>query len=122
MGAAARTFAQCRWRSRSCDRALTAPPRAGSLRAAIHMSLLDLLQGKWLGHPLHPALVHLPTGLWTSAAVFDLIGVCRGGGRAAFVASFACIAAGIVTALAAAPTGLADWWGIKRAKPAWKIG
>ena len=24
------------------------------------------LQGKWLGHPLHPAMVHLPTGAWTA--------------------------------------------------------
>ena len=31
------------------------------------MSLKDLLQGKWLGHPLHPALVHVPTGLWPAA-------------------------------------------------------
>ena len=39
------------------------------------MSLFKaLLQGKWLGHPLHPALVHLPTGLFPAALLFDVIG------------------------------------------------
>jgi uncharacterized membrane protein len=33
----------------------------------------SFLQGKWLGHPLHPALVHIPVGAWTAALIFDLI-------------------------------------------------
>jgi len=33
----------------------------------------DLLHGVWLGHPLHPAMVHAPVGAWMSAAILDLI-------------------------------------------------
>lgn len=32
-----------------------------------------VLHGEFLGHPLHPTLVAVPIGAWTSAAVFDLI-------------------------------------------------
>ena len=84
--------------------------------------LKALLQGKWLGHPLHPALVHLPVGAWTGALIFDLCSIASIGGNSAVLASFACIVIGIVVALAAAPTGLADWWEIKPEKPAYKIG
>ena len=37
------------------------------------MKLLEILQGKWLGHPLHPAIVHVPIGLWTVACQLDVI-------------------------------------------------
>ena len=87
------------------------------------MSLIkDFLHGKWLGHPLHPALVHVPTGLFPAALLFDLIGWAGGDvdvlGRCAFWS----IAIGIIVALIAAPTGLADWWDIKSGKPAHKLG
>ena len=36
--------------------------------------------------------------------------------------SFYAIAFGLAAALLAAPTGLVDWSGIKKEKPAWKIG
>ncbi|MGV9748189.1 DUF2231 domain-containing protein [Rhodococcus zopfii] len=32
-----------------------------------------VLRGDFLGHPLHPALVAVPIGAWSSAAVFDLV-------------------------------------------------
>lgn len=32
-----------------------------------------MLRGEFLGHPLHPALVAVPIGAWSSAAVFDLL-------------------------------------------------
>lgn len=85
----------------------------------------DFLQGKWLKHPLHPILVHLPTGLWPAALVFDLIAVFGAGGEAGnrlVRISFYCIALGLLSALAAAPAGLADWWDIKPNKPARKMG
>jgi uncharacterized membrane protein len=84
--------------------------------------LKAFLQGKWLGHPLHPAIVHLPTGAWTGALIFDLCSIANVGGSAMSVASFACIVVGIAAALAAAPTGLADWLEIKPEKPAYHIG
>ena len=34
----------------------------------------DTLSGTWLGHPLHPLLVGVPIGAWTSASLLDLWG------------------------------------------------
>ena len=88
------------------------------------MPIKDILQGKWLGHPLHPALVHVPTGLWPAALVFDLVSLAsddpiRAG---AMRVALWCLVVGILAALAAAPTGLADFWDIKSEKPAHKLG
>jgi len=70
---------------------------------------LELLHGgRWVGHPLHPALSDLPIGLWTSATVLDLADrnpAPQGGIDAAGVLS----AAGIVAACATALTGISDW-------------
>src|ERR1700761_9175668 len=36
--------------------------------------LLELLHGgRWIGHPLHPALSDLPIGLWTGVTVLDAL-------------------------------------------------
>jgi uncharacterized membrane protein len=61
----------------------------------------DLLRGKPLGHPIHPAIVAVPLGAWASATVFDLVG--DGGGARRL------IAVGCVAALPAALTGGTDW-------------
>jgi uncharacterized membrane protein len=82
----------------------------------------NFLQGKWLGHPLHTFLVHLPTGLWPAALVFDVLTTLGIGGNVLTRLSFYAIGLGLLSALLAIPTGLADWWDIKRDKPAWKIG
>jgi uncharacterized membrane protein len=82
----------------------------------------EFLQGSWLKHPLHPILAHLPMALWPAALVFDLLANLDVGGNAMIRTSFAAILAGLVAALLAAPTGLADWLGIKRDRPAWRIG
>lgn len=85
-------------------------------------AIKNFLQGKWLGHPLHPALVHVPTGLFPAALLFDLMMLAGQDenvfGRCALWA----IAVGLVVALAAAPTGLADWLEIKSGKPAHRLG
>jgi nitrite reductase/ring-hydroxylating ferredoxin subunit/uncharacterized membrane protein len=70
---------------------------------------LELMHGgRWLGHPIHPALSDLPVGLWTGATLLDLTDrspAPPGGAGAAGVLS----AAGIIAACAAALTGLSDW-------------
>src|SRR5512147_3184647 len=33
----------------------------------------SLLNGTWLGHPLHPAITDVPIGAWALAAVLDVI-------------------------------------------------
>ena len=62
----------------------------------------DLLHGTWLGHPLHPSLVQVPVGAWTSAAVLDLV---PGQRRAAAVL----VAVGLAGAVPAALAGWVDW-------------
>jgi nitrite reductase/ring-hydroxylating ferredoxin subunit/uncharacterized membrane protein len=64
--------------------------------------LRDLLHGVWLGHPLHPAMVHAPVGAWVSAAVLDAV---PGQERAATTL----VAAGTVAALPTAVAGANDW-------------
>jgi len=61
----------------------------------------DLLHGRWLGHALHPVLVDLPIGFWTSAMLLELVGARK--------SARLLTAAGSVSALGAALTGLADW-------------
>jgi uncharacterized membrane protein len=84
------------------------------------MSLGDVLKGKPLGHPLHPALAHLPAGLFPAALVSDLL--YHSTASPAFVElSFAALLTGAVVALLAIPTGIADLSEIKPGKPARKL-
>jgi nitrite reductase/ring-hydroxylating ferredoxin subunit/uncharacterized membrane protein len=77
--------------------------------------VLELMHGgRWLGHPLHPALSDLPIGLWAGALILDLAGAEPAGGPAGGqengtdpVALFT--AAGVVAAVATAATGIVDW-------------
>src|SRR5437016_14585341 len=84
--------------------------------------LLNILKGKWLGHPLHPILVHIPMAMWPGALIFDLLSKWQIGGNAMVRLSFYAIVFGLAASLLALPTGLVDWTGIKKEKPAWKIG
>jgi nitrite reductase/ring-hydroxylating ferredoxin subunit/uncharacterized membrane protein len=68
----------------------------------------DMLHGRWLGHPLHPALVNVPLGAWTVAAVLDAVEEVSGNGALGSSAD-AAIGLGVVGALGAAITGIADW-------------
>src|SRR5687767_3488865 len=82
----------------------------------------ELLKGKWLGHPLHAAVVHIPVALWPGALLFDLLSYAGVGGNTVLRLSFIAIAVGLAGALIAVPTGVADWSEIKQERPAWKIG
>lgn len=68
----------------------------------------DALHGRWLGHPLHPVLTDIPIGAWMMAQVFDALGAARRT-RAYDGAARVCITTGLVGAVGAAVTGLADW-------------
>ncbi len=85
-------------------------------------AIKGFLQGKWLRHPLHPALVHLPTALWPAALFFDLFSQTDRGGVVPVQIAYYAILLGLVVAAAAAVTGLADWLDIKPEKPARKLG
>jgi len=61
----------------------------------------DFLYGTWLGHPLHPAVVAIPLGAWSAAAVFDLLGEQR--------AADLLVGLGLAGAAGSAVTGAAQW-------------
>ncbi|MFF4952193.1 Rieske 2Fe-2S domain-containing protein [Streptomyces chattanoogensis] len=62
----------------------------------------DVLHGRQLGHPLHPALVQVPIGAWTSAALLDVV---PGASRSARFL----VGVGVVAAVPAALAGWVDW-------------
>jgi nitrite reductase/ring-hydroxylating ferredoxin subunit/uncharacterized membrane protein len=61
----------------------------------------DLLNGRWLGHPLHSAITDLPIGLLLGTVVLDLVGQPAAADIALVLT--------IVTMLLAALAGLADY-------------
>ena len=61
----------------------------------------DLLNGRWLGHPLHAATTDLPIGLLLGVVILDLVGQRT--------AADVVLVATIVTMLLSAVSGLADY-------------
>lgn len=86
------------------------------------MKLIDFLQGKWLGHPLHPAIVHIPVGTWLTACVTDIVLRVHPMSPALSRLSMYCVVVGLIGAALAVPTGIAEWTPIKKERPAWKLG
>lgn len=82
--------------------------------------LKAFLQGKPFGHPLHPALVHFPIGLFILSLILDLASYIWDFSSVAVQASFYAMAFGIIGALLAALAGLVDWSDIRRDHPAKK--
>src|SRR5947199_1040524 len=68
----------------------------------------DALHGVWLGHPLHPMLTDVPIGMWSAAAVLDLM---PGTGPA----PAALIGIGVLAAVTTAVNGWADWSQVHKA-------
>jgi nitrite reductase/ring-hydroxylating ferredoxin subunit/uncharacterized membrane protein len=69
----------------------------------------NALYGTWLGHPLHPAIVSLPLGAWSMAVTLDALeslGERHNGFKAA---ADAAVGFGVLSAVAAAAAGMADW-------------
>jgi uncharacterized membrane protein len=67
----------------------------------------SVLQGDWLGHPLHPMLTDIPIGFWTAATVLDVVG-----GRQMRPASQRLVALGLLSVPMTVAAGLADFSGI----------
>lgn len=68
----------------------------------------DLLNGVWLGHPLHPVLTDLPIGFWTATVALDTADALRGRDDLSAAADLA-LGLGLGTALVTALSGFADW-------------
>lgn len=84
--------------------------------------LQNLLQGKPFGHPLHPFLIHFPLSLFLLSFIMDIVMLLGWRSPLAPEAVLAMIVLGIVMAVPAALTGVADYQGIRRDDPARRIG
>ena len=69
----------------------------------------ELLEGRGIGHALHPVLSDVPIGSWTSSVILDLLG-----GDTAQRSAELLLAVGLVAALPTALSGWTDWSRIER--------
>jgi nitrite reductase/ring-hydroxylating ferredoxin subunit/uncharacterized membrane protein len=70
----------------------------------------SLLNGTWLGHPLHPVITDVPIAAWVLTAIFDIFWLVAPTANAwAARAAEVTVVAGILGALGAVVTGSADW-------------
>jgi nitrite reductase/ring-hydroxylating ferredoxin subunit/uncharacterized membrane protein len=68
----------------------------------------DFLAGVWFGHPVHPALVTVPLGAWTSSLVLNLTWLTdedEGVARSADLLMWL----GLLGAVGSAATGISNW-------------
>lgn len=68
----------------------------------------NLLNGTWLGHPLHPVLTDVPVGAWTTTLVLDTVAAMQDDDSMRSAADIT-LAVGLAAAAGAAVTGLTDW-------------
>jgi nitrite reductase/ring-hydroxylating ferredoxin subunit/uncharacterized membrane protein len=68
----------------------------------------DALNGVWLGHPLHPALVQIPIGAWTASLALDLAWLSKQEGGIAR-GSDLLMWTGLIGAAGAAVAGMTNW-------------
>jgi nitrite reductase/ring-hydroxylating ferredoxin subunit/uncharacterized membrane protein len=76
-----------------------------------------LIHGAPFRHPLHPALVHYPIGLFTLGVFFDLLSLLQGDPGWLYFASLYTIGGGILMGLLTAVPGLVDWSEIRSDHP-----
>lgn len=62
----------------------------------------DVLRGRWLGHPVHPAIVLVPISMYSASAVLDLV-------PGESTAARGLIGMGLLATPAAVATGLAEY-------------
>jgi len=82
--------------------------------------LKAFLQGKFFGHPLHPALVHFPIGLFLLSLILDIASYLWTTPNNLFHAAYYAMLFGFIGAALAALAGLADWSDIRLDHPARK--
>jgi nitrite reductase/ring-hydroxylating ferredoxin subunit/uncharacterized membrane protein len=79
-----------------------------------------IFEGKFIGHPIHPILVHLPIGLFTISFAFDVGGICNQITSPDYFIrpAFYTMLLGELVAIIAAAPGLVDYLDIRRDHPA----
>ena len=93
------------------DLAAVLDPAADVVQAAVKSlpkPVRNVLDGVWLGAPLHPALTDVPLGSWSAAATFDALDLLRGEDSLADAAD-AALALGVLAAVPSALSGINDW-------------
>lgn len=84
-------------------------------------ALKDILEGKPLRVPLHPAFVHLPIALFPLSLLLDAASWLIEGNNAGLArGAFTCIVAGLATGLLASVFGIVDYTEIRDDHPAKK--
>lgn len=91
------------------ERASTLDVLSKRIQALVDTALPDgtprhLLEGRWIGHALHPVLSDVPIGSWTSSVILDLLG-----GESAQGGADLLITVGLAAALPTAVSGWTDW-------------
>ena len=77
----------------------------------------DALHGVWLGHQLHPMLIAVPIGMWSSALLLDLTA-----GDSGRDAARRLVGAGVLAVAPTAASGLADWSELGSARRPKRVG
>lgn len=72
-------------------------------------AIKNALHGTWFGHALHPAIVAVPLGAWSTALLLDVMEAR--GRRDLRAGADTAVTYGLVGAVASALTGLTDWTG-----------
>lgn len=70
--------------------------------------LQNILNGVWLGHPLHPVITDIPIGAFTTTIVLDAMEMSTGN-KAYEKGADISLGLGLIGALGAVVSGLADW-------------
>jgi uncharacterized membrane protein len=92
----------------SIDRIINAIHRPVARFMREHPRIRRALDGTWLGHPLHPAIITVPIGAWTTAVILDIANIVlqiKACGTAADLSYLI----GLGGAGAALVTGLTEW-------------
>src|SRR5215467_11773790 len=70
----------------------------------------SLLNGTWLGHPLHPVITDIPVTSWILTALFDIIWLISPAHNTwAAYGALVTVIVGLLGALGAIVTGFTDW-------------
>lgn len=77
-----------------------------------------MIRARIAGHPLHPALVHFPIGLWLAAVLWDVVGGWRPADPLWWQMSYWCLALGLAAALPAIATGFVEFLALRPDEPA----
>ena len=81
----------------------------------------DFLQGRWLKHPLHPLIVHVPIGLWLLGGLFDVASRVVDEQPWLVRGAFHVTLLGVIGALLAAVPGFVDYSDIRSDHPAKRV-